>query len=75
MQNAVRSACRGRNDTMYKRRGGEEHLARKRRCVAGMPAVLRWRLVASLACTSPGRKKKETIPAEEKESSRLELLV
>jgi hypothetical protein len=40
-----------------------------------MSAVLRWRLVASLACTGPGWKKKEQIPAEEKESSRLELLV
>jgi hypothetical protein len=38
-------------------------------------AVPRWRLVASLACTGPGWKKKEQIPAEEKESSRLELLV
>ena len=38
-------------------------------------AVPRWRLVASLACTGPGWKKKEQIPAEEKERSRLELLV
>jgi hypothetical protein len=59
---------------MYKE-GREEHLAWRRRFVAGMSAVLRWRLVASLACTGPGWKKKEQIPAEEKESSRLELLV
>jgi hypothetical protein len=31
--------------------------------------------VSLLACTGPGWKKKEQIPAEEKESSRLELLV
>jgi hypothetical protein len=31
--------------------------------------------VSLLACTGPGWKKKEQIPAEEKENSRLELLV
>jgi hypothetical protein len=40
-----------------------------------MSALLRWRLVAALACTGPGWKKKEQIPVEEKENSRLELLV
>jgi len=36
---------------------------------AAVEAVLWRRLVASLACTGPGWKKKELIPAEEKEES------
>ena len=35
-----------------------------------LPEAVLWRrLVASLACTGPGWKKKEPIPAEEKEES------
>ena len=59
MQNAVRSACRGKTTKVQTIRGEKSYLAWRRWCVAGLAAllaVLRWRLVAVLWLTGGGSK-------------------